>query len=386
MSFASEDYAYNKLLRKIGITGGGIKATFLRVAIPLSVCWLPLAVFTILSRTFWTGDSSTSFISNFDTQARLLFSMPILILAERTILPKLGLIVDQFVNSGIIKNEDRGPCREIIARNTRFMNSNWTDLVILAVSYTHTLMMGFVEDPDRVILTWSIVSTGGEARLSLAGWWSLLVSRPLVLFLFYRWVVRVIVWALLLLRISKLNLNIYTIHPDLAGGLGFLGYSIRYFAPVALAISAAVAGRMIDTILIGGAHVSELRVYALLYFVVITLLFTFPLMLFTPVLLNARDNAMFENSDFANGLFRELRKKTLKNYDQVSAEDLSLPDYSATTDLSSVINNTLKMRFVPFGLRDLIPLWLMTAIPFIFVVLVEVPFFELLKKMMNLLV
>jgi hypothetical protein len=44
------------------------------------------------------------------------------------------------------------------------------------------------------------------------------------------------------------------------------------------------------------------------------------------------------------------------------------------------------MRFVPFGLRDLIPLWLMTAVPFVFVVLVEVPFFELVKKMMNLLV
>jgi hypothetical protein len=247
-------------------------------------------------------------------------------------------------------------------------------------------MMGFVEDPDRASLTWNIIRTGGGTSLSLAGWWSLLVSRPLVLFLFYRWVVRVIVWALLLRRISKLNLNIYTVHPDLAGGLGFLGYSIRYFAPVALAISTAVAGRMIDAILIGGAHVSELRIYALLYFVAMTLLFASPLMLFTPVLLSARDNAMFENSDFANGLFRELQKKTSKNYDQVSAEDLSLPDYSATTDLSSVINNTLKMRFVPFGLRDLIPLWLMTALPFIFVALAEVPFFELVKKMLNLLV
>jgi len=123
MSFTSEDYAYNKLLRKIGITGGGIKATLLRVAIPLSVCWLPLAVFTIFSRTFWTGDSSTSFISNFDTQARLLFSMPILVLAERRILPRLGMIVDQFLNGGTIRREDRGAFGEIIARNTRFMNS-----------------------------------------------------------------------------------------------------------------------------------------------------------------------------------------------------------------------------------------------------------------------
>jgi hypothetical protein len=386
MSFTSDDYAYNKLLTKIGITGSGSKATLLKVLIPLSVCWLPLAVITIFSRTFWTGDSSTSFISNFDTQVRLLISMPVLILAERRIITRLGLILDQFVNSGIIRTEDRSTFREIIGRKTRFLNSIWTDLAILAFSYSHTLLMGFVEDPAGGIITWTTLSHGGETGLSLAGWWSLIVSRPLVLFLFYRWIMRIFVWALLLRKISKLNLNIYTVHPDLSGGLGFLGYSIRYFAPVALAISAAVAGRMIDAILIGGAHVSELRIYALLYFVVITLLFAFPLVSFTPVLINARDNDMFENNDFANGLFRELRKKTSKDYDKVSAEDLTLPDYSATTDLSSVINNTLKMRFVPFGLRDLIPLWLMTALPFIFVVLVEVPFFELVKKMLNLLV
>lgn len=386
MSFTAENYAYNKLLTKIGITGSGSKATLLKVLLPLSVCWLPLAVITIFNSTFWTGDSSTSFISNFDTQVRLLISMPILILAERTIIPRLGLILDQFVNSGIIRTEDRSTFQEIIDRKTRFLNSIWTDLAILAFSYSHTLLMGFVENPDAGLITWTTVSHGGETGLSLAGWWSLMVSRPLVLFLFYRWIMRIFVWALLLRKISKLNLNIYTVHPDLSGGLGFLGYSIRYFAPIALAISTAVAGRMLDTFLIGGSHIADLRIYFLLYFVVITLLFTFPLMFYSSVLIKARDKAIFENNDFANGLFRELQKKTSKDYDQVSAEDLTLPDYSATTDFSSVINNTLKMRFVPFAIRDLIPLWAMTSLPFLFVALVEIPFFELVKKMLNLLV
>jgi hypothetical protein len=43
------------------------------------------------------------------------------------------------------------------------------------------------------------------------------------------------------------------------------------------------------------------------------------------------------------------------------------------------------MRFVPFGLKDFIALWVMTALPFIFVVLVEVPLFELVKKVLNLI-
>jgi hypothetical protein len=385
MSFYSEDYAYNKLLKKIGGPGWVSKSSLLRVVIPIFVCWLPLAVITIFNHTFWTGNASTSFISNLDTQARLLISMPILILAQRIIMPKLDLVLGQFVNSGIVRSEERGIFDEIIKRKSRFLSSGWTDLAIFVFCYAHSLFMGFIYNPDLSLHTWNTLSTGGEIIPSFAGWWSLLVSRPAVLFLFYRWLMYIIVWTIILRKISKLNLNIYTVHPDLSGGLGFLGYSIRYFTPVAFAISAAVAGRMIDAILIGGSHVSDLKISFLIYFVIITLLFAAPLLSFISKLINARDKAIFENNDFANGLFRELQKKTSKDFDKVSAEDLTIPDYSATADFSSVINNTLKMRFVPFGLKDFIALWVMTALPFIFVVLVEVPLFELVKKVLNLI-
>ena len=381
-----ENYAYNKLLTRMGITGDKPYDNILKVLIPLAICWLPLAVITLINGTFWTGDSKTSFISSLDTQTRILISAPILILAERLIMPKLGNILTQFIKSGIVRAVDRDAFYHIVTRKNRFMNSPWTDLTILAFSYAHVLLTGFVESPDEAQLSWQFVNTGMETSLSLAGWWGLLLTRPLVLFLFYRWLVRILVWALLLREISKLKLNIYPVHPDLSGGLGFLGYSIRYFTPVAFAIAVAVAGRMIDSILIGGAHLEGLRVYAFLLLLFITLLFTFPLMTFTSALMKARDKTIYENNDFANGLFRELQVKMSKDFDKVDAEDLQAPDYSATADLSSVIGNALKMRFMPFDLKDLIPLWLATAAPFVFVAMAEVPVIELVKKLLNLIV
>lgn len=381
-----ENYSYNKLLAKMGITGDKPYDNILKVLIPLAICWLPLVVITLINGTFWTGDSRTSFISNLDTQTRVLISVPIMILAERIIMPKLGNILAQFIKSGIVRAIDQEAFNHIVKQKTRFLNSPWTDLTILAVSYAHVLLTGFVESPDEALLSWQFVNAGMGTNLSLAGWWSLLLTRPAVLFLFYRWLVRIFVWAILLREISKLKLNIYPVHPDLSGGLGFLGYSIRYFTPVAFAISASVAGRMIDSILIGGSHLDELRVYAFLFLLLITLLFTLPLMSFTASLMRARDKAIYENNDFANGLFRELQLKMSKDFDKVDAEDLQAPDYSASADLSSVIGNALKMRFIPFDLRDLIPLWLATAAPFVFVAAAEVPVVDLVKKLLNLIV
>ncbi len=370
----------------MGITGDKPYDNILKVLIPLAICWLPLAVITLINGTFWTGDSRTSFISNLDTQTRVLISVPIMILAESIIMPKLGNILAQLVKSGIVRAVDRDRFNHIVKQKARFLNSPWTDLTILAVSFAHVLLAGFVESPDDALLSWQFVNAGMGTHLSLAGWWSLLLTRPVVLFLFYRWFIRIFVWAILLREISKLKLNIYPVHPDLSGGLGFLGYSIRYFTPVAFAISASVAGRMIESILIGGSHLDELRVYAFLFLLLITLLFTMPLMSFTSALMRARDRAIYENNVFANGLFRELQVKMSKDFDKVDAEDLKAPDYSASTDLSSVIGNALRMRFMPFDLKDLIPLWLATAAPFVFVAAAEVPVADLFKKLLNLIV
>lgn len=76
-----EDNAYNDLLKRIGFKGSGVKSDISRVIISLVICWLPLVVITIVKGTFWTGDISRSFITDFDIQARFLVTLPIFILA-----------------------------------------------------------------------------------------------------------------------------------------------------------------------------------------------------------------------------------------------------------------------------------------------------------------
>lgn len=386
MEFSFEDHAYNKALNKLGNLWGGSKLKLNRVLIPILICWVPLAIITLMQGTFWTGETDNSFITNFDTQARLLVSMPIFLLAEKPISRKLGLILGQFLNSGIIIKEEKQIFQRIIQKRVAFLKSHWTDIAVLVLCYVHVISVLLYESEYTSMLSWQMVMSDGEEALNFAGKWSALVSRPFMLFLFYRWFLRIIIWGIILRKISKLNLNLFAVHPDLAGGLGFLGYSLRFFAPVAFAISATVAGNMADFMLIEGLHLDDVKIPGFLYLIFITLLFALPLLSFTSNLAATRERSVFENYDFANGLYREFRKRLTKGFEKVTLEDLKAPDFSAVGDFNAVMENSLKMKYAPFILKDLFPLWVAALMPFLGVVLLEIPVSELFQKLISFLV
>jgi len=383
MDFSFEDHAYNKVIIKAGIVGSSMQAQLVKALIPMIICWLPLAIGTALNGNFWTGEITNSFITSFDNQARFLISLPLFILAERMVTPKLKTILQQFMNSGIVSKKDFVTFQEIIRKRTQFLKSTWTDLAVLAICYLQVFLVLSYESTYTSLLSWQMNVVDGDPKLNFVGIWGTAIARPFLLFLFYRWILRFVVWGLILNKISKLNINLFAVHPDLCGGLGFLGYSIRYFTPVAFAISATVAGNISDFMLIEGLHLAELKYAIAGYFILITLIFTLPLSSFINKLIYVREKAIFKNSDFANGMFRELNKQFSKGYENVNNEDLKLPYYSSIADLNAVMENALKMKFIPFTIKDLIPLWVMAGLPFLGVVIIEIPVAELFRTILS---
>jgi len=383
MDFSFEDHAYNRLISKAGISDKGSKALMIKAIIPMAVCWIPLAIITALNGTFWTGDITTSFITSFNTQTGFLISIPIFIMAERQVTLKLALILNQFMNSGIVPRDEHDEFLQIIKKRTRFMKSHWTDLAVLLICYVQVFIVLSYESSSTSLLSWQMNMTDGENTLNFVGFWSTAIARPFLLFLFYRWLLRIFVWGMILYNISRLHLNLFAVHPDLCGGLGFLGYSIRYFSPVAFAISVTVAGNIADFMLIEGMHLVELKYTIAGYILFITLLFTLPLMSFIGKLIDVREKSIFENYDYTNGIFRELRIQMSKGFYNVDVEDLKKPYYSSAADISTVIENALKMKFIPFTLKDMIPILVMSLVPFLGVVIIDVPVAELFKTIIS---
>ena len=86
--------------------------------------------------------------------------------------------------------------------------------------------------------TWERTAAG----ITLAGWWYILVSLPILFFFLLRWLWIFLIWAGFLFRVSRLDLELTPTHPDHVGGLGFLGWGLACFALVLMAISAVLSG------------------------------------------------------------------------------------------------------------------------------------------------
>jgi hypothetical protein len=75
-----------------------------------------------------------------------------------------------------------------------------------------------------------------------------LVSVPLLLLLLLGWLWRVLLWWRFLWLTARLDLRLIPGHPDLAGGLMFVGSSLRSFWLLSFALGAIAAGTVANRV------------------------------------------------------------------------------------------------------------------------------------------
>ena len=109
-----------------------------------------------------------------------------------------------------------------------------------------------------------------EAGITLAGWWYILVSLPILFFFLLRWLWIFLIWSWFLFRVSRLGLELTPTHPDRAGGLGFLGWGLASFGLVLMAISAVLSGSLAYEIVHRGSSLNILK-YHIIIFVVLAI-------------------------------------------------------------------------------------------------------------------
>ncbi len=75
------------------------------------------------------------------------------------------------------------------------------------------------------------------------------MSQPLFMSLLLTWFWRLFLWARCMRRIARMDVRIVASHPDKAGGLGFLGQSLRGFPILAFAFGSAIAGTLANLVI-----------------------------------------------------------------------------------------------------------------------------------------
>ena len=361
--------------RRLGLVRPNSRNVGRRALLLVSIGWAPLLLLAIAESALAGSDEITPMLREVGLHARYLVAVPLLVLAENVCAPRLNDIVRQFVVGGVVRKSEVGRLDEAVASTRRLLDSTGAEIVVVALAYAF-VGAAMISHPLDQAPAW--VKGGVASRYSLAGWWHLLVSVPLLLVLIFGWLWRLALWARLLALISRFDLRLVASHPDHCAGLGFLGQSLRAFAIVALALAVIVAGRSAHLVLAGDELYFNAGVL-----VAIALLFIAPLFVFSPKLSSTWRRGAFEYGAIAGEVGGAFEQKWLKDHEDDRAI-LDQPDFSATTDLYSVASNVFSMRFLPLDLRDLIALAVALLAPFAPVILLAFPLEVIWKRLISL--
>jgi hypothetical protein len=350
-----------------------------------AVSWLPLALLAAVQGHLLGGKTRESFLLDVSAHARYLIALPLLIACEPWCLAKLARVTRPFSSESIIAADDRDHFARLLRAVRRALDNHAVEVVMALGAFAVTAVVGSTYYP-RDVSTWAAPIGPGGSAISLAGWWRILVSHPLFLIATATWLWRVGVWVRFVWGVSRLQLRLVPAHPDRAGGLGFISGSTRAFAPVAAALGCVISGTVALELVVGAKPVatSTYVTPAAVTTGAMLVLFVAPLMLFMGVLRRSRLKGKFDYGNLARSLGRHFEDRWLRPGRPVDAGALSAADFSATTDLYSIVSNARNMSLLPFGLRDLIPVVLSTLLPFLPLALLVVPLGKLLRQMVSL--
>jgi hypothetical protein len=350
--------------------------------ISILICWVPLAILSLIQPRFMSG-VRVSFFRDIETHVRFLVSLPILISAELIVKQRIRPVLKRFVERQIVTTEELPQFYAAINSAVRILNSVVTELALLVFVYTTGIWIWRHQiAPDAA--TWYATSQAGHIHLTTAGYWLAFVSVPIFQFILLRWYLEFLIWLWFLLRVSRLNLHLPSLHPDRAGGLAFVGATSMAFAPLLFAQSALLSAQVASGVFYHGQTLfaSELTIAGYVVFSVAAALA--PLFSITPQLIRAKRRGLARYGNFAFGFVTEFDQKWLESR-VFEKPKLANEDIQSLADLSSSFAVVREMRFVPISLHDLVLLFAITLAPFLPLLLTVMPIDQLVIHVMKII-
>jgi len=348
-----------------------------RVAVLLAaLTWLPLLVFAAIEGVAWGGTVQVPFVKDFLPYGQLLIAVPVLVLGQVTVARYLIRAVAELRNSEILDLKDTPVLDEVLARTVQRWRGWSVDLVLLVLTCAATTV-SLLEVEEWLTGGWQVAGEG----LTLAGWWYLVISLPVLRFLALRWVWRLMLWAWVLWKVSRLELHPRPAHPDRAGGLAFLGGTQAAFGVFVFAFGVQLSCLIADAVHFRDADLMAFRGELAAFVVIAVGALLLPLLVFAPKLVCAREEYLLFLSGSAHRGAGDLARKLR------GAETGELPAdaISGLSDFGTLYQNARLMRPVPMETQHVLGLVLAAVAPFLPLVFLVMPAREVMRTLAKLL-
>jgi hypothetical protein len=326
------------------------------------------------------------FLTDFAAPARFLLALPLMLWAEGVMAGRFRDAARQFVAADLIPDSQRpaflAACRLAVSRR----DSRLAEAIILVISYLGSLAALLA--PSKAAEEFAVSSwrslTGGGGTITLAGWWYLLFAAPFFRFLLFRWIWRFSIWVRFLRQAARLDLKVMPTHPDLAGGLGFLGRVQLGFGLVVFAISTVFSAQLAQLVVHRGVPLAGFSVLIGTLIVLLAAAVTLPLAVFSPRLIAARYHGTMEYGALVSQHHRAFDEKWVRRAPDSGGGLLGDPDASSLADTPSGFLNVQQMRPLPLARLDGLGLVAAAAVPFVPLLLTQLSLQELLSRLVQL--
>ena len=352
-----------QLLRRSHLAGDALELLRRRIMVLALLAWAPLLLLSIAEGHAWGGSVQLPFVHDIELHVRLLLALPMLVVAELIVHQRMRPVVRQFLERGLIPDAARAQFDAAIASAMRLRNSVTAEVLLIA--FVYVVWVGFVWRTQLVldVASWHGVSVDGKWQPSLAGWWMGCVSLPLFQFVLLRWYFRLFIWARFLWQVSRIELSLMPAHPDRCGGLSFLTSVSQAFAPVLFAQGAALGGMIASRIFYAGATLLEFKVELIGTVAVMVFAILGPMLVFMPKLAAAKRAGLREFGTLAQSYVREFDHKWLRGGAPADEPLVGSADIQSLADLGNSFEVVKEMRLVPFTMRSVLQLAVLTLLP-----------------------
>ena len=369
---------------RLGLLRPGRLRTTRRCVVFILLSWAPLALLTALEGTLMPRADGVAFLADAGAFARSWVAGPLLLMADYVAGRELSRVAGRFGWLCALSPAAREGFTRVVASTLRLRDGLLLEVAVVASVLL--LVVALINTATFDMLPLWHHGASDPRKLSMAGWWYAVVSLPLLLVLVVGWLWRLVLWTRFLLLVSRLDLAIVPEHPDRAGGMGFVGYSVRGFALVAAALAAVVAGAMANQVLHHEVTLPALRYTMLGTVAVLVALFCAPLCVFAKRLAQERRRGLREFGQLATSFGLRFGEEWFRPGRRIDSDVLERQDFSAATDLYQVVDRAQAMRFVPLDRVNVMMLAGAAALPFVPVALLAIPFDTLVTKLLGVLV
>jgi len=372
-----------QLLLRSRLSSDSLTLVARRIAVFVLITWVPLLALAAHDGHLLGGAVAIPFLLDAETDIRFLVVVPLLLLAELVVHRRLMPVVRAFLDRNLIREADDERFDAAVNSAFRLRNSVVAELLLFALVYAVGVLVVW-RHTALTVSTWYGHPSEGGFRLTSAGIWYAYVSLPIFQFLLLRWYYRLYIWIRFLWQVSRLELSLVPTHPDLLGGLGFLGNTVFAFSVLLVAHGAMLAAQIANRIFFAGASLVDFKEEIFVVVVFLLCLVFGPLLVFSPQLSRAKRRGLLEYGALAERYVRDFDGKWLRGDAQQSEPLMGSADIQSLADMGNSFAVVRTMRLAPVSRDAVLELAACVLVPLAPLLLTIMPVEDLVKKLIGI--